>query len=65
LWIKRNKNVINKQNLSVEEVAGIMQVNYQSANNLLHRAIQALRKDWKDGFSLLLFIMFHFFSSLF
>jgi RNA polymerase sigma factor (sigma-70 family) len=44
------------QGLSVEEVAAILDVNYQSANNLLHRALQTLRKEWKEDFSLLLLL---------
>ena len=44
------------QGLSMEQVAEIMQINYQSANNLLHRALLNLRKEWKDDFSLLLFL---------
>lgn len=35
------------QGLSVEQVAEILNVNYQSANNLLHRALLLLRKEWK------------------
>ncbi|WP_255462813.1 RNA polymerase sigma factor [Flavobacterium sp. GP15] len=36
------------QGLSVDEIASTLDVNYQSANNLLYRAVLNLRKDWKD-----------------
>ncbi|WP_051219096.1 RNA polymerase sigma factor [Flavobacterium frigidarium] len=42
------------QGLSVEQIAELMDVNYQSANNLLHRAVLNLRKDWNVSLSLLL-----------
>lgn len=35
------------QELSVEQIATTLEVNYQSANNLLHRALLSLRKEWK------------------
>ncbi|MFV8343799.1 RNA polymerase sigma factor [Flavobacterium sp. XS2P39] len=35
------------QNLTVEQIATTLEVNYQSANNLLHRALLSLRKEWK------------------
>ncbi|WP_255510513.1 RNA polymerase sigma factor [Flavobacterium sp. GSA192] len=40
--------------LNVEEVAGILNVNYQSANNLLHRALVNIRKEWKGNLILIL-----------
>lgn len=40
------------QGLSVEQIADMLQVNYQSANNLLHRAVVNLRKEWKGDLSL-------------
>lgn len=49
------------QNLSVEQIANTLDVNYQSANNLLHRALLCLRKDWKENISLILLL----FSALF
>ena len=42
------------QGLSVEEIADTLEVNYQSANNLLYRAVLNLRKDWKE--TILLFL---------
>ena len=42
------------QGLSVEQIAELMDVNYQSANNLLHRAVLNLRKDWNVSLALLL-----------
>lgn len=44
------------QGLAVEEIADMLQVNYQSANNLLHRALLNLRKEWKDDISLFLIL---------
>lgn len=44
---KRQQEMINLrfyQGLSTEEAAGIMSMNYQSAANLLHRAVAHLRK---------------------
>ncbi|HEX9152505.1 MAG TPA: sigma-70 family RNA polymerase sigma factor, partial [Flavobacterium sp.] len=37
------------QGLTVEQIADILHVNYQSANNLLHRALLNLRKEWKGN----------------
>lgn len=45
--------------LNVEEVAGILNVNYQSANNLLHRALVNIRKEWKGNLTLFLVFMAH------
>ena len=49
------------QGLMVEQIADIFQVNYQSANNLLHRAILNLRKEWKKNLPLLLLLSSNFF----
>ena len=49
------------QGLSVEQIADMLQVNYQSANNLLHRAVVNLRQEWKGDLSLLFLLS----SSLF
>jgi RNA polymerase sigma factor (sigma-70 family) len=49
------------QGLSVEQIADMLQVNYQSANNLLYRAVLNLRKEWKGDLSLILLLS----SSLF
>lgn len=43
----KNKEVIflkYKENLSNEEIAEVLDINYQSVRNLLHRAIKQLRK---------------------
>lgn len=40
------------QGLSVEQVAEMLDVNYQSASNLLHRGLLTLRKEWKGSFSI-------------
>ena len=42
------------EGLAVEEIAETLEVNYQSANNLLYRAILNLRKEWKGIIVLLL-----------
>ena len=44
------------QGLTVEQISEIFQINYQSANNLLHRALLQLRKEWKGNLSLLLLL---------
>ncbi|MHC0441803.1 RNA polymerase sigma factor [Flavobacterium sp. 3-210] len=44
------------QGLSVEQIAEMLDVNYQSASNLLHRGLMSLRKDWKGTFSLFLLL---------
>ncbi|MBF7093057.1 sigma-70 family RNA polymerase sigma factor [Flavobacterium sp. ALJ2] len=49
------------EGLSVEQIADMLNVNYQSANNLLHRALLNLRKEWKGNISLLVLLS----SSLF
>lgn len=41
--------------LTVEQISDLLEVNYQSANNLLHRALVNLRKEWKGN--LLLFLL--------
>ncbi|MFV8354436.1 RNA polymerase sigma factor [Flavobacterium sp. XS2P14] len=35
------------QELTVDQIADTLNINYQSANNLLHRALLCVRKDWK------------------
>ncbi|MFA9193016.1 sigma-70 family RNA polymerase sigma factor [Flavobacterium sp. FBOR7N2.3] len=40
--------------LNVDEIAAILSVNYQSANNLLHRALVNIRKERKGTFILLI-----------
>ncbi len=44
------------QQLSVDQIAEIMSVNYQSASNILFRGIQNLRKDWKENISIILIL---------
>ncbi|KVV14167.1 RNA polymerase sigma factor [Flavobacterium sp. TAB 87] len=48
------------QGLSVDQIAEMLDVNYQSANNLIFRAIQKLRKDWKKNLSILLLLSSQF-----
>ncbi|HJS00675.1 MAG TPA: sigma-70 family RNA polymerase sigma factor [Flavobacterium sp.] len=43
--------------MGVDEIAKILNVNYQSANNLLHRAILYIRKEWKGSFVLLIMLL--------
>ncbi|SHF75429.1 RNA polymerase sigma factor, sigma-70 family [Flavobacterium segetis] len=40
--------------LGIDEIADTLQVNYQSANNLLYRAVLNLRKGWKEKLLLIL-----------
>lgn len=44
------------QNLTVEQIAEMLDVNYQSASNLLHRGLLSLRKEWKGSFSIFLLL---------
>ncbi|WP_133506819.1 RNA polymerase sigma factor [Flavobacterium chryseum] len=39
------------QGLAVEQIAELLDVNYQSANNLLYRGLLSLRKEWKGNLS--------------
>lgn len=45
------------QELTVDQIANMLDINYQSANNLLHRALLCLRKDWKGSVSLILLLL--------
>ncbi len=36
------------QELSIDQIAAILNINYQSTSNLLHRSLLRLRKDWRD-----------------
>jgi RNA polymerase sigma factor (sigma-70 family) len=47
------------QGLSVEQIAEMIDVNYQSANNLLHRALLNLRKEWNNNIPLLLLLSYN------
>lgn len=42
--------------LTVEQIAKMLQVNYQSATNLIHRGIVNLRKEWKENIVLILLL---------
>ncbi|MBK0369121.1 sigma-70 family RNA polymerase sigma factor [Flavobacterium sp. SE-1-e] len=44
------------EQLSVNQIAEIMSVNYQSATNILFRAIQKLRSEWKENLVILIFL---------
>ncbi|MBE8724641.1 RNA polymerase sigma factor [Flavobacterium hungaricum] len=44
------------QGLNVEQIAEMLDVNYQSANNLLYRGLLSLRKDWKGSIPLILLL---------
>ena len=44
------------QELTVDQIANMLDINYQSANNLLHRALLCLRKDWKGTVSFILLL---------
>lgn len=44
------------QGLSVDQIAEMLGVNYQSATNLIFRAVQNLRKEWKSNLSLILVV---------
>ena len=45
------------QGLSVEQIAEMMTINYQSVVNLLHRAIQHLRQEWSGELTLLFLVI--------
>jgi RNA polymerase sigma factor (sigma-70 family) len=42
------------QGLSVEQIAQLLDLNYQSANNLLHRGLLSLRKEFKGNLASIL-----------
>ncbi|PXY39406.1 RNA polymerase subunit sigma-24 [Flavobacterium cheongpyeongense] len=44
------------QGLNIEQIAEMLDVNYQSASNLLHRGLLTLRKEWKGSFSILVLL---------
>jgi RNA polymerase sigma factor (sigma-70 family) len=44
------------QGLTVEQIAEMLDVNYQSASNLLHRGLLNLRKEWKGSFTVFLML---------
>ncbi|WP_166924220.1 RNA polymerase sigma factor [Flavobacterium poyangense] len=41
------------QGLTVDQIAEMLNVNYQSASNLLYRGLLTLRKEWKGAFSII------------
>ncbi|MEO8535066.1 MAG: sigma-70 family RNA polymerase sigma factor [Flavobacterium sp.] len=41
------------QGLTVDQIAEMLEVNYQSASNLLYRGLLTLRKEWKGAFSII------------
>ncbi len=43
--------------LSIEKLAELLNVNYQSANNLIHRALLNIRKNWKENMSFLFLLL--------
>lgn len=45
------------EGLSIEQIGEMLDINYQSVTNLLHRAIQHLRKAWKGDLTLLALII--------
>lgn len=48
------------QQLSVEQIAEMMNVNYQSVSNILFRAIQKIRADWKENILMILILICSF-----
>jgi len=46
------------QGLSIEQIAEMMQVNYQSASNIIFRGIQSLRKEWNNNTSIVLLLSY-------
>jgi RNA polymerase sigma factor (sigma-70 family) len=47
------------QDLSIDQVANTLDINYQSANNLIHRALLSIRKEWRTC-TLLVLVLFSF-----
>ncbi|OAZ05437.1 RNA polymerase sigma factor [Flavobacterium succinicans] len=45
------------QELTVDQIADTLDINYQSANNLLHRALLNLRKEWKENIFVILMLL--------
>lgn len=48
------------QGLSIEQIAEMLDINQQSVHNILYRAIQQLRKEWKGNFTLLFVLISEF-----
>ena len=53
------------QNLSNEEIAAVLEVNYQSASNLIHRALNHLRDHWPEETVLGVLVIFNAQCSIF
>jgi DNA-directed RNA polymerase specialized sigma24 family protein len=51
-----DKKKLATQDLSIEQVADTLDINYQSANNLLHRALLCIRKEWQANILILLIL---------
>ena len=49
------------EGLGVEEIAETLEVNYQSASNLLYRAVLNIRKEWKQNIVLFFLLSLIFF----
>ncbi len=45
------------QGLSIEQLANTLEINYQSANNLLHRALIWIRKEWRSNILSILILL--------
>lgn len=45
------------QGLNIEQISELLDVNYQSANNLIHRALLNIRKNWKENMSFLFLLV--------
>lgn len=45
------------QNLNIDQIAEILEVNYQSATNLVYRAIVNIKKEWTESAAILLVFM--------
>lgn len=45
--------------LQIDEIAAILNVNYQSASNLLHRALVNIRKEWNVNITLVVMLMMY------
>jgi RNA polymerase sigma factor (sigma-70 family) len=50
------------QELSVDQIADTLDINYQSANNLLHRALLSIRREWRTNVPLITLLFSFFFK---
>ncbi len=46
------------QGLSIDQIAEMMEVNYQSASNIIFRGIKTLRKEWNVDISIILLLSY-------